>query len=343
MIEVKNLCKEFKLRKKYEGLGGTFKSFFSNQYTIKQAVNDISFHINKGEMVGYIGLNGAGKSTTIKMLTGLMTPTSGECIINGIVPYKNRVEHTKNIGVVFGNRSQLWWDLPVSESFYVLKEIYKVPNDIFKKRLDFLCDVLDIKDFYLTPVRNLSLGQKMRADLIASLLHSPQVLFLDEPTIGLDILVKDKIRKALKDINAESQTTVMLTTHDLDDIEEICSKIILIDEGRIIFNGDLSELMDKYGKTRGISIDLQADVDLNFDNVPNINPQHLNQKINFDGKITILFEKDYISLPILTSYLVNTYPVRDFTILEPKLEEIIKQIYRTKKVDNSKEILNVHP
>lgn len=327
MIEVNNLSKEFKLNKKYEGLGGTFKSFFSREYTIKNAVDDLSFHIKKGEMVGYIGLNGAGKSTTIKMLTGLLVPTSGECKVNGIIPYKERREHTKNIGVVFGNRSQLWWDLPVSESFSVLKKIYEVPDAEYKERLDYLREVLDINEFYLTPVRNLSLGQKMRADLVASMLHNPPVLFLDEPTIGLDILVKDKIRKALKQINKETNTTVLLTTHDLDDIEEICSKIIVIDKGKKIYDGNIDELKTTYGKTRGILMDLSEDIKMDFRNIPEVDPNYITMEKEENGKTLIKFNKDYVNLPYLMKHVVGEYMVKDFTIVEPQLEEIVKAIY----------------
>lgn len=328
MIEVNNLSKEFKINKKYEGLTGAFKSFFSNDYTIKKAVDEISFNIDKGDMVGYIGLNGAGKSTTIKILTGLMVPTSGKCVVNGMVPYESRQKYTQNIGVVFGNRTQLWWDLPISESFTVLKKIYKIPDEKYKKNLDFFREVLDINDFYLTPVRNLSLGQKMRADLMASLLHSPQVLFLDEPTIGLDILVKDKIRKALKYINKQTDTTVLLTTHDLDDIEEICNKIIVIDKGKKIFDGELTKLRKNYGKERNIIIDVKDDVKIDLSKVENINKDFISQNRDEEGRLIISINKDYVSLPTLMNHIFNSCEIRDFTVLEPQLEDIVKEIYQ---------------
>lgn len=327
MIEVSNLSKEFKINRKYEGLTGAVKSFFSHEYTIKKAVDGIDFKIDKGDMVGYIGLNGAGKSTTIKMLTGLMVPTSGKCVVNGMVPYESRKEYTKDIGVVFGNRTQLWWDLPVSESFTVLKKIYKIPDEKYKKKLNFLKEVLEINDFYLTPVRNLSLGQKMRADLIASLLHSPKVLFLDEPTIGLDILVKDKIRKALKEINKETDTTVLLTTHDLDDIEEICNKIIVIDKGKKIFDGELSQLKKTYGKERKIIVDIKDSVKVDFSKIENINEKFISQARDEKGKLVISVNNEYINLPVLMNYMFNNYEIKDFTILEPQLENIVKKIY----------------
>lgn len=327
MIEVSNLTKEFKTYVKYEGLRGTFKTFFSNEYTIKKAVDNLSFHINRGDMVGYIGLNGAGKSTTIKILSGLLIPTSGECKVNGLIPYKERKKHTKNIGVVFGNRSQLWWDLPVSESFSVLKKIYEIPDAEFKKRLDFLREMLDINEFYLTPVRNLSLGQKMRADLVASMLHNPPVLFLDEPTIGLDILVKDKIRKAIKQINRETNTTVLLTTHDLDDIEKICNKIIVIDKGKKIFDGNMSELKTRFGRNREILVELNDEVKIDVKDIVSEAFQYISIDEDESGKTRISYDKDHVSLPNLMQNLVGCYNVKDFTAAEPQLEEIVKSIY----------------
>lgn len=328
MIEVNNLTKEFKINKKYEGLIGTVKSFFSREYTIKKAVDNLSFHVDRGEMLGYIGLNGAGKSTTIKMLSGLLVPTSGECKVNGIVPYLERKTYTKNIGVVFGNRSQLWWDLPVSESFSVLKKIYEVPDKDFDKRLDFLKEVLELNEFYLTPVRNLSLGQKMRADLAASMLHNPKVLFLDEPTIGLDIFVKEKLRQVIKQINKENNTTILLTTHDLNDIEKICNKIIVIDKGRKIFDGNLDELKDRYGKTRTVCIDLYNETENDFNFKLNVDPKYITTAKDESGKIKISFNKDYVNLPDLMQYVVSHNNVKDFTVTEPQLEEIVKTIYR---------------
>lgn len=325
MITVENLSKEFRINKKYEGLGGTVKSFFSREYTIKKAVDDLSFHVDKGEMLGYIGLNGAGKSTTIKMLSGLMVPTKGKCFVNNMIPYKDRKNYTKNIGVVFGNRSQLWWDLPVSESFSVLQKIYEVPQNEYDERLNFLKDILGLNEFYLTPVRNLSLGQKMRADLAASMLHNPSVLFLDEPTIGLDIIVKERIRSAIKKINRETNTTVLLTTHDLDDIEEICNKIIVIDKGKKIFDGSLDELKNKYTTTRTVSFEFN---DKNIQiGVEELGEGALEIINNGDGKIRVKLIREGINFPQFMQRIVGTYDIKDFTVEEPKLEEIVKGIY----------------
>lgn len=246
MIEVNHISKEFVSPKKYPGLKGAIKGLFSREKVIKKAVDDISFQIEDGESVGYIGSNGAGKSTTIKMMTGILTPTKGNCIINGVDPNKKRKENAQNIGVVFGQRTQLWWDLPLSESFTILKEIYNVSDEEYEKQMKFLNEVLELSEFFDRPVRNLSLGQRMRADLGAALLHNPKVLYLDEPTIGLDVLVKDNIRKAIKEINEKYHTTVILTTHDIGDIEELCTRIIIIDEGKKIYDGGIEELKACY-------------------------------------------------------------------------------------------------
>ena len=226
MIKVENLSKVFKTSKKFPGLFGSIKGLFTREYTEKKAVNNISFEIASGDIVGYIGSNGAGKSTTIKIMTGILTPTSGRVLVDGIEPYKNRQLNAKKIGVVFGQRTQLWWDLPLNESFSLLKDIYEVSEDDYKERMKFFTDVLGLDEFIMQPVRTLSLGQRMKADLAASLLHNPKILFLDEPTIGLDVVVKEKVRKAIKEIHAKYGTTIILTTHDLQDIEELCSKII---------------------------------------------------------------------------------------------------------------------
>ena len=246
MIEVKHISKKFVSAKKYPGLRGAVKGLFSNEKVVKKAVDDISFSIADGEIVGYTGSNGAGKSTTIKMMTGILNPTSGECLINGVDPVKNRKENAQNIGVVFGQRTQLWWDLPLSESFSILKEIYNVSDEDYKERMEFLNRVLELDKFFSSPVRTLSLGQRMRADLGAALLHNPKVLYLDEPTIGLDLIVKDNIRDAIREINRKYNTTVILTTHDIGDIEELCSRIIIIDEGKKLYDGSLSALKEAY-------------------------------------------------------------------------------------------------
>ena len=242
MIEVQHLQKNFVKTVKEPGLKGALRSFIHPEKQTFEAVKDLTFEVPKGQILGFIGANGAGKSTTIKMLTGILKPTSGFCRINGKIPQDNRQDYVKDIGVVFGQRTQLWWDLALQETYTVLKEIDDVPDSRFHKRMDFLNEVLDLKEFIKDPVRTLSLGQRMRADIAASLLHNPKVLFLDEPTIGLDVSVKDNIRRAITQINQEEETTILLTTHDLSDIDKLCDLIFMIDKGQEIFDGSVSQL-----------------------------------------------------------------------------------------------------
>ncbi len=250
MIYADDLRKEFKKIIKEPGIKGSVKALFKPHKEIVKAVDGITFSVPKGEILGFIGPNGAGKSTVIKMLTGILTPTSGTCRIKGKIPQEDRKNYVREIGVVFGQRTQLWWDLALRETYAVLKEIYQVPDDKYKKRMVFLNEVLELDSFITSPVRTLSLGQRMRADIAASLLHSPKVLFLDEPTIGLDVVVKENIRNAIRRINAEEGTTVILTTHDLSDIELLCERIVMVDKGKKVFDGAISELKRDYGDVR---------------------------------------------------------------------------------------------
>ena len=259
-------------------------------------------------------------------MTGLMTPTSGKCIINGLEPYKNRKIHTKNIGVVFGQRTQLWWDLPVSESFGILKKIYDIPDNRYKQTLSDLKELLGLDEFYLTPVRNLSLGQKMRADLAAALLHEPKIIFLDEPTIGLDVIVKAKIRESIKQINKLKNTTVLLTTHDLDDIEQLCNKIIVIDKGKIIYNGSLEEIKEKYAIYRKVVFQIKEQKNINFNEIFKLNCQDLTF-IENEHNLEIKFNKEAIQAPELVNFVMNNYNVSDITIQEPQMEDIVREIY----------------
>lgn len=246
MIEVSNITKTFKISKRNPGFRNAMKSFINRQYEEVHAVKNISFSIKEGEMVGYIGPNGAGKSTTIKMLSGILTPTSGTCIANGKTPWKERKSYTNDIGVVFGQKTQLWWDIPVEESFLLLKEIYGVSDKNYKNKLEQLQEMLDLEGILKTQTRQLSLGQRMRAELSASLIHSPKLLFLDEPTIGLDSVAKLAVRDFIKKINAEEKTTVILTTHDTQDLEALTDRIILIGKGEKLLDGSLSDLKNKH-------------------------------------------------------------------------------------------------
>lgn len=327
MIEVKNLTKEFKVNKKYPGFKGAIKSFFSREYTIKKAVDDVSFTINDGEIVGYIGANGAGKSTTIKMMTGMLTPTSGEVLVNGVIPYKDRKKNAYNIGVVFGQRTQLWWDLPLSESFTLLKEIYEVDDKSYEDRMKFLCDVLDLNEFMLSPVRTLSLGQRMRADIAAALINNPKIIYLDEPTIGLDVVVKEKVRQAIKEIKKQYGTTVILTTHDLSDIEELCDRIIIIDKGKKIYDGGIKEIKDKYGYMTTAEISVKENKQININDNFKLEEDNLNYKFE-EGKLIITFNKNKVSSTEIIQYVMSNMNVVDFKINETSIEDIIKKIYR---------------
>lgn len=331
MIEVTNVSKEFVSAKKYPGLRGAIRGLFSREKVHKMAVQDISFHINKGEIVGYIGSNGAGKSTTIKMMTGILTPTSGTCLVNGVNPGRDRKKNAQNIGVVFGQRTQLWWDLPLSESFTILKEIYNVGDEEYRQQMEFLNRVLGLEEFFSQPVRNLSLGQRMRADLAAALLHNPPVLYLDEPTIGLDLVVKDNIRAAIREINEKYSTTVVLTTHDIGDIEELCSRILIIDKGSLIYDGSLEELKEQYGTTRKVVLEV-ADVteakDIPLHEYLGVTPD--SYEIQADGEnstVTVSFDKNCLQVSEVIGQMMQHTQVKDIKILETELAEIVKAIY----------------
>lgn len=321
IIQVENLSKQYNILRKKPGFVGSIQSLFSTQYETKTAVDNISFQIERGEMVGFIGPNGAGKSTTIKMLTGILVPTAGELRVHGRVPHKHREENAANIGVVFGQRTQLWWDLPLVESFELLKYIYKVPEARFKKNLQFFTDLLDVGTFIHTPVRQLSLGQRMRADLLASLLHDPSILFLDEPTIGLDALAKEKIRELLVSINKEKNVTVLLTTHDMVDIEQTCNRMVIIDKGNKIYDGGIEEIKNNYGKIRTLVVD--------FKNTPKLQPIDAVISISNEGlTYKIQFEKDILSASKLISMIAEHNELVDLSIQEPEIENIIREIYK---------------
>lgn len=252
MISLDNICKNYKISKRDEGLKSAIKSLFHKEYEIVHALKNISFQINTGEIVGYIGPNGAGKSSTIKVMSGILTPDSGTCLINGKIPWKNRKEYVKDIGVVFGQRSQLWWDVPVGDSFELLKNIYHIETTEYEKRKNELKELLEIGDLIKVPTRQLSLGQRMKCELAASLLHNPKILFLDEPTIGLDALSKLAVRNFISSINKEFKTTIILTTHDMQDIETLTNRILFIAKGQILLDGSMNMLKEKYSKDEKI-------------------------------------------------------------------------------------------
>lgn len=316
------------MSKKYPGFKGAIKSFFSTEYTIKTAVDNISFNIQDGEVVGYIGANGAGKSTTIKMMTGILTPTSGQILVNGVIPYENRQKNAKDIGVVFGQKTQLWWDLPLSETFTLLKDIYDVDDKSYNERMDFLNEILELDDFMLRPVRTLSLGQRMRGDLAAALIHNPKVVYLDEPTIGLDVVVKDNVRKAIKKLNENYGTTVILTTHDLNDIQELCSRIIIIDAGKIIYDGGLNEIKERFGYMTSIEVQTRSKTDLKeVEFIRKLDEDNIELKED-KNKLIVKFNKNNISTTDMTKQLMSRLDIIDFSIIETSIEDIVKKIYK---------------
>ena len=317
-IEVKDLSREYKIAERGDGF---IKFMFSRTFKTIHAVNNISFSIKKGELVGFIGPNGAGKSTTIKMLSGILAPTSGEISVIGNDPFKKRKQNAYLIGVVFGQRSQLWWDLPISDTFKLLKKIYKVRDDVFENNLNLFKEYLELESIWTQPVRQLSLGQRMRAEIAAAILHNPVLLFLDEPTIGLDIVAKRQIREFILKLNSYYQTTIILTTHDMKDIEEICERIILIDKGVIVVDSSMDELKQRYNKTAVIKVNFNKplhDININgVKGVPDLNG--LRWTFEIDKTVTTAGQLVYEISKISEIY--------DMEIKEQAVEDIIHDIY----------------
>jgi len=325
LIQVRALTKYFRTYHRREGIWGGLQNLFVRDYKTVAAVDRVSFTINRGEMVGYIGPNGAGKSTSIKMLTGILVPTSGEAIVNGFVPYRQRRRYVKTIGVVFGQRTQLWWDIAVIESFKLLRRIYDVSQSDFDARMELFNSILGIKEYLNTPVRKLSLGERMRCDLAAALLHNPPLLFLDEPTIGLDVVAKHHIREFLREINREFQTTVLLTTHDLDDIEELCRRILIIDHGKVLFDGELRELKQRLLRTKQIKFAVKDRADgekLARFALSGVELEQLDE-LTF----RLRFDRTQVSGADLIRQILASVEVRDLLIEDEPIEEIIKRIY----------------
>ncbi len=322
-IEVEHLSKEFKITKREKGALNAIKSMIHREYTIKKAVDDISFSVEQGELVGYVGPNGAGKSTTIKMLSGILTPTSGKVTVGGIVPYENRKENNMRMGVVFGQRSQLYWDLPMGETFELYKRMYKIDEEKFRRNVEFYTELLDMKPFLNTPVRQLSLGQKMRGNIAIALLHDPPIVYLDEPTIGLDVLAKSRIRTFIKEVNREKNITLILTTHDMDDIEAICNRLILIDNGKKLYDGGLEEFRNTYAGGNLLVADFDAD--------EVVMPDPRLKLIKEEGpRRWISFRKDEIAPMEALNLITARYQLSDFSMQEADIEETIKNIYEKK-------------
>lgn len=320
MIEAVHLQKSFKISKTKKGPFSSVRTLFSREYREVKAVDNISFAIKEGEFVGYIGPNGAGKSTTIKMLAGILHPSGGQVSVAGCSPQEQRKEVAKRIGVVFGQRTQLWWDLPVRDSFEILKAMYKLDVHQYREAMERYDELLELHEFIDMPVRKLSLGQRMRADLGAALLHNPQILFLDEPTIGLDVVAKGKIRQFLKEVNRTERKTILLTTHDMDDIEQLCERIIVINHGKKIMDGKLCDLREQIG--------LPSVIKVEYRHAPQIGPLEDVEKIEQEGNdVYIHFDKNKTSSPKLLAEIGKWGEPLDIQMKEPEIEEIIKRIY----------------
>ncbi|MFC5404233.1 ABC transporter ATP-binding protein [Cohnella soli] len=323
LIRVENLTKVFERPIRSDGIKGAIKDMFHRRYERKVAVDGLSFNIDQGEMVGYLGPNGAGKSTSIKMLVGILVPTSGSVLVNEIVPHKHRLDNAKHIGVVFGQKSQLWWDIPVSETLNMMRYMYRIPNDIYKRNMEMFADILGINEFMHVAVRQLSLGQRMRADLCASLLHNPAIVYLDEPTIGLDVVVKKKIREFLLEVNRTLKTTVLITTHDMSDVEKLCSRVIIVNHGKKVYDGDLVQLRNEYGTGEVLSITFEDNNPQVGFNVPGI------ERIEWqsDQQVTIFYDKGVINSANLLSHYMSRAKIIDFEVRPSEIEDVIQEIY----------------
>ena len=319
-IEVKNISKEFKVNKRSAGIPGMIANMFAPKFEIKKAVNDLSFTIKKGEMVGFIGPNGAGKSSTIKMLSGILCPDKGSISVAGYIPYKQRKSYVGNIGVVFGQKSQLQWDLPVIDSFELLRAIYRIPEEKYKRNLERFTEMLDMKGFINQPVRQLSLGQRMRSDIVASLLHSPEIVFFDEPTIGVDIIGKETIRNFIKELNEQDKVTMIFTTHDMQDIEQTCKRIIIIDKGSLMYDGSLQDIRNKYGTSRRLIAEFNEETTV--EPIKNVIIEDLK-----DRKVSFTFDNNVVDVNKLMHEVLEKYSVHDVTVAEPEIESIIQKMY----------------
>lgn len=322
IIEVERARKVFRVAQKTPGLGGSLRALFRPNMKDVVAVDEVSFRVELGEMVGYIGVNGAGKSTTVKMLTGILVPSAGRITVMGRVPHRERVANAAEIGVVFGQRSQLWWDLPLIESLNLIGHIYQVDRDRYRDLLKEFAEALELESLFEVPIREMSLGQKMRAELAATLIHEPRVVYLDEPTIGLDLIVKERIREFIKARNRERGTTVILTTHDLGDIEELCERVIIIDRGKLIFDGPLTTIKERFGAHRTIHFDVAGDAG-------DIRLPAGAEQIESDepGGVSLRFDRRATSASRVAATVMEQVDVLDLSITEPDLSSIVRKIY----------------
>ena len=325
IIEIKNITKEFRVPDRREGLKGSIKDLFSRRYHTVKAVDDISMEIKQGEIVGYLGPNGAGKSTTIKMMTGVLEPSSGEITVNGCVPYKNRTRNAQNIGVVFGQRSQLWWALPLIESFKLLKDIYMIPDEQYDEMMALYGSLVDIEPLLHKPVRQMSLGQRTLSDILAAFLHDPKIVFLDEPTIGLDVSMKAKIRTLIAELNRRKNTTVILTTHDMGDVDALCERIVIIDHGKMLYDNDIEHLKKFFGAYRTLKLRVRGDMKQEAQRIAEELPM-CSVKTD-DNWISVLVNEDEQKVVSVLSQLQNSHDIRDMQLEEISSEEVIKRIY----------------
>lgn len=320
MIRVTDLHKHFKISVHRRGLIGSLRNLGKREYNVIRAVDHVTFTVEPGEVVGYLGPNGAGKSTTIKMLTGLLVPTGGELSVNGFVPWRQRKNYVAHIGAVFGQRTTLWWDLPVVESLHLLQHIYTIPPKRFHQNLEDFRELLELDSFMETPVRSLSLGQRMRSDLCAAMLHDPVILFLDEPTIGLDVVAKERIRRFIHYINKERQTTVLLTTHDMQDVEKLCRRVMIIDQGKLLYDGALETLQNRFGGKRELIVDMAEA----YASPVVEGAQIVEQSAE---RITYQFDRQELSASELIGRISAKYRIQDLSVREPDIEATVRRIY----------------
>lgn len=318
MIELSHICKSYRVARRDAGFGNAVRALWKREYDRVEALRDVSFTISDGEMVGYIGPNGAGKSSTVKVMSGILTPDSGSCIIDGLVPWKDRVRHVGRIGVVFGQRSQLWWDVPVADSFELIREIYKVPEREYRRTRDELCERLDLGQILRTPARQLSLGQRMRCEIAASLLHRPGTLFLDEPTIGLDAVSKLAVRRFVRELNERDKVTVILTTHDMQDIEALARRILLIGKGHILLDGTLEQLRDRYSRCRTIEVRYTGTL-IPADGMTVLSDQ--------EGRATISIDTNCRSVAEAIAHVSQRADILDLSVNRANAEEMVASLY----------------
>lgn len=328
IIELKNISKEFRVLNRHEGLKGSFKDLFSRDYKTVRVVDNITLTVKQGEIVGYLGPNGAGKSTTIKMMTGVLAPTSGELIVNGRNPYKERTRNCQEIGVVFGQRSQLWWSLPLIESFRLLKDIYQISDKNYEDMMKLYASLVDIEEILHKPVRQMSLGQRTLSDILAAFLHNPNVVFLDEPTIGLDVSMKSRIRELIQALNKEKNTTVILTTHDMGDVDALCERIVIIDKGRMLYDNDIAHLRRFFGAYRTLKLRMKGDIKENALAITNALDGSDVTVSHDDEWISILINEEQISVLSVLEQVRQLFHIRDMQLEEISTEEVIKRIYR---------------